>query len=166
MVIAMFQPPQPSLQRLCRVFIDVAAPLSLGKAAFGERRIVNILGGRFEAASKSPEAAALTGHVLPGGADWQIVRDSCTTEVEARFTLQCADGSLIYVQNHGIRTGPAAVIAQLLGGNAVDPVLYSFRMTPRFETTAAHLLWLNAAVFVASGLRTQGQVVYDVFQVK
>jgi hypothetical protein len=165
MVISMFQPLEPSLQRLCRVFIDVAAPLSLGMAAFGERRIVNILGGRFEAAGETPLTAALTGQVLPGGADWQIVRDACTTEVEARFTLQCTDGSLIYVRNTGIRTGPAAVIAQLLSGNAVDPALYSFRMTPRFETTAAHLLWLNAAVFVASGLRTQGQVVYDVYQV-
>ena len=79
--------------------------------------------------------------------------------------MQCADGSLIYVRNTCIRTGSADAIAQLLSGKAVDPALYSFRTTPRFEATAAHLLWLNTSVLVASGLRAQGQVVYDVHRV-
>ena len=39
----------------------------LGNTPYGERRIINILGG-------TVEGPKLKGKILPGGADWQIVR--------------------------------------------------------------------------------------------
>jgi hypothetical protein len=39
----------------------------LGNTPYGERRIIDILGG-------TVEGPKLKGKILPGGADWQIVR--------------------------------------------------------------------------------------------
>ena len=36
-------------------------------------------------------------HVLPGGADWQVLRDDGIAELEARYTLRTDDAALIYV---------------------------------------------------------------------
>ena len=41
--------------------------LKFGMTPYGERRIINILGG-------TVEGPKLKGRILPGGADWQIVR--------------------------------------------------------------------------------------------
>ena len=45
---------------------ELANILDLGPAPFGHRRVVNIVGGPVT-------GAKLTGRVLPGGADWQIM---------------------------------------------------------------------------------------------
>lgn len=79
----------PSLRLLYRSVVDIDVPLSVGRLAVGERRIINITGGSFT-------GPRLSGIILPGGADWQIVRPDGITAVEARYTLQTHDGALIY----------------------------------------------------------------------
>ena len=69
----------------------------------------------------------LRGKVLPGRADWQILRGDGVAELEARYTLRTDDGALIYVRNHALRHGPADVIAALTAGRPVDPASYYFR---------------------------------------
>ena len=54
----------------------------------------------------------LTGEILPGGTDWQIVRPDGTIEVVARYTIRADmgrsdNGALIYVQNDGLRVAIA-----------------------------------------------------------
>ena len=88
--------------------VEVETPLELGKSPYGERRIINIKGGAFS-------GPRLSGRVLPGGADWQIIRYDGITEVEARYTLETEDGALIYVSNWGLRHGPKEVMARLAG---------------------------------------------------
>lgn len=148
-----------TLQPLLRAEITLAAPQELGDAPLGRRRIIPITGGRFR-------GERLAGRVLPGGADWQIVRGDGVSQLEARYTLETDDGALIYVRNVGLRHGPADVLARVAAGEAVDPSLYYMRTTPSFETGAAKYAWLNRLVCLATGARRKAAVELDVYEVK
>jgi hypothetical protein len=148
----------PSLRLLYTSKIEIEPPLVVGKASYGERRIINITGGEFE-------GPRLSGHVLPGGADWQIIRYDGITEVEAKYTLETDDGSLIYVSNRGLRHGPKEVIERLLKGEDISASEYYFRTTPIFETGAPGYEWLNGLVSVAAGERRAGEVLITVYEV-
>ena len=148
----------PVLRFLYYSVVQVAQPLSVGRIASGERRIINITGGSFS-------GPRLSGKILPGGADWQVIRSDGVTDLEARYTLQTDDGALIYVVNRGLRHGPEEVMAQLSAGEPVDPSLYYFRTTPLFETGSEKYEWLNGIVAVASGERQADNVVITVYEV-
>jgi hypothetical protein len=139
--------------------VQVGAPIDLGDTPAGRRRIVPILGGSFEGES-------MRGKVLPGGADWQIVRPGGLTELDARYTLQTGNGALIYIQNAGIRHAPPALAVKLLSGEAVDPSLVYFATVPKFETSAPDLLWLTRAIFIGAGERYPTEVVVRVWRVE
>ena len=143
------------LEFLLRARIELAPVQDLGDAPLGRRRIIAITGGSFA-------GPRLSGTVLPGGADWQLIRPDGVAWVEARYTLQTSDGALIYVQNSGYRHGPAPVIARLAAGEDVDPALYYFRTAPWFETAAPRYDWLNRSVCAASGARRPDCVELDV----
>lgn len=147
------------LQALLRAEITLAPPQDLGEAPLGRRRIIPITGGRFR-------GERLAGRVLPGGADWQIVRGDGVAQLEARYTLESDDGALIYVRNLGLRHGPPEVLARLAAGEPVDPSLYYMRTTPSFETGDARYRWLNKLVCVATGARRKDAVELDVYEVK
>jgi Protein of unknown function (DUF3237) len=72
---------------------------------------------------------------------------------------------VIYVENRGIRRGPAELVQKLNRGEAVDPALIYFRTVPRFETGAPKYRWLMQSLFVASAARHADRVVVDVHQV-
>ena len=152
-------PVSPRLEPIFSVRVAVAAPRSLGKVAGGERRIVDITGGEVS-------GPRLTGRILPGGADWQIVRDDGTAVLEARYTIEAADGALVYVRNYGYRHGPRDVLARIAKGEAVDPALYYFRTAPAFETAAPQYDWLNRTVAVCSAMRTVDRVIIDFYAVR
>ncbi len=130
--------------------VVVARALELGMTHVGRRRIIPILGG-------TVDGPKLRATVLPG-ADWQIIRADGTVELEARYTLEAADGTLISVVNRGVRHGPPEVMEKLLAGEPVDPASYYFRCTPSFETAAHAHQWLTRTVFVASGERHPDRV--------
>ena len=148
----------PSLRPLYRSVVEIAAPLSVGRLEVGERRIINITGGYFK-------GERMSGVILPGGADWQIIRPDGITVVEARYTLQTDDGALLYVDNRGLRHGPEDVMKRLAAGETVDPNLYYFRTTPVFETGAPAYSWLNGVVAVAVGERHADRVIITVYEV-
>ena len=154
----MIEPVVPKLSRLCRASVKVAAPLDLGATPAGTRRIVAIQGG-------TVEGERLSGEIVPGGADWQIVRDDGTALLEARYTVRTHDGALIYVCNTGIRRGPREVLARIAAGEPVDPREYYFRSTPVFETGDSRYAWLNGIVAVGSAVRLKGEVILDFYAV-
>ena len=137
----------------------MAVPQELGDTPLGRRRIIGITGGRFS-------GERLSGRVLPGGADWQVIRPDGVADLDARYTLETSDGALIYVRNRGYRHGPAEVLNKLSSGENVDPSLYYMRTTPRFETGDARYAWLNRIVCVATGARRSAAVELEVFEVK
>jgi hypothetical protein len=149
----------PRLTFVMALHVTVGAPLEVGAVPRGRRRIVPIEGGTFE----GPQ---LRGTVLPGGADWQIVRVDGLAELDTRYTLKTDAGDVIYVQNAGMRHAPPDITARLLAGQDVDPALVYFRTVPTFETQATHLQWLTRAIFVGSGERHPHDVVIRVWKVE
>jgi hypothetical protein len=147
------------LEPLLSAEITLAAPQELGDTPQGRRRIIGITGGRFS-------GERLSGRVLAGGADWQIIRPDGVSCLDARYTLETADGALIYVRNEGYRHGPPEIIEKLSSGIPVDPSLYYMRTSPWFETGDARYAWLNRIVCVASGERRAASVRLEVFEVK
>jgi hypothetical protein len=148
-----------NLRPLFRAEITLAAPQELGEAPHGRRRIIPITGGRIT-------GERVNGRVLAGGADWQIVRADGVAELDARYTIETADGALIYVANRGVRHGPAEVLRKLAAGESVDPALYYMRTTPWFETGDTRYAWLNRVVCVATGARRAAAVELEVYEIQ
>ena len=148
-----------NLQPLLKAEITLAQAQELGDSPLGRRRIIPITGGTFR-------GERLSGRVLAGGADWQVIRADGVAELDARYTLETEDKALIYVRNFGYRHGPAEVIKRLAAGEAVDPSLYYMRTTPRFETGAERYRWLNRIICVATGARRAAAVELDFYEVK
>jgi hypothetical protein len=147
----------PRFVPLLRLAVEVGEIVSLGATPTGERRVVAISGGSFD----SDEG--WRGNVLPGGADWQLLRSDGVLEVDARYVLQDANGARVQVTSQGLRHGPPEVIAALTRGQTVDPSQYYFRTAMRFETAAAELVHLNHVVAVGIGAREARLVRLNVF---
>jgi len=146
------------LQALFKADIELAPAQELGAGPLGRRRIIAITGGRFF-------GPRLSGRVLAGGADWQVIRADGVAELDARYTLETEDGALVYVRNRGYRHGPADVLKRLAAGENVDPAQYYMRTTPIFETGDERYAWLNRIVCVARGARRPAAVELEVFEV-
>jgi hypothetical protein len=147
------------LESLLKADITLAAPQELGEGPHGRRRIINITGGTFR-------GERLSGKVLPGGADWQVIRGDGVADLDARYTLETSDGALIYVRNHGYRHGPPEVLKKLAAGEDVDPALYYMRTAPLFETGDSRYAWLNRLICVGTGARKKSSVHLEIFEVK
>jgi hypothetical protein len=147
------------LEPLLSVEVSLAPPQELGETPLGRRRIIGITGGSFR-------GERLAGRVLPGGADWQVIRPDGVADLDARYTLETDDGALIYVRNHGYRHGPPEVLQKLAAGIPVDPALYYMRTTPWFETGAERYRWLNRMVCVGTGERRASSVKLDFYEVR
>jgi hypothetical protein len=147
-----------ALRPLFDVQVELAEVLSLGRTPLGERRIINITGGSFA-------GERLSGRVLPGGGDWQIIRADGAADLDARYTLETDGGRLIQVRSQGLRHGPPEVLARLAAGEPVDPSRYYFRTVLRFETGAGELDWLNRVIAVARGVRLPRAVQLNAFEV-
>jgi hypothetical protein len=126
---------KPSLQAQ-HVFdanVTISEMLNFGKSKHGERRIIPITGGTF----KGPD---IEGVVLPGGADWQLVRPDGDVELYARYTLKTADGALIQVTN------------RVLMHNSKDSKTGPYvRSVIDFEAPSASPYdWLNHSIFLGT----------------
>ena len=148
----------PELAFAFELRAQVGIPLDVGPVPGGRRRIVPILGGTFE-------GSGLKGRILPGGADWQIVRASGSSVADIRYTLKTDGGALLYVQSQGVRHGDPDVLARLAAGEDVDPSEYTFRTSVTIETADPELTWVNDGVFIALGARWPSGVSYDVYLV-
>ena len=152
-------PTPPTLEFAFDVIAEVADPTVVGEMPNGTRRIIDILGGTFE-------GPKVKGKVLPGGADWQMIRrEDGFTDVDARYTLQTDSGDLIYVTNVGIRHAPPDVMRRLNAGETVDQSDIYFKAVPKFETAAPELQWMMRSIFIATGERYPNGVVIRFWRV-
>ena len=150
----MSQAPQPEF--VAEVQAEVAAPIVIGAGATGERRIVPIIGGRVS-------GPCLRGEILPGGADFQLIRPDGVAEIEARYALRLNDGALVHVVNRGLRHAAPEDVERLLRGEAVPPERVYFRTAPCFETAAPAHAWLRRRLFVGLGERQPAAVIVRIF---
>jgi hypothetical protein len=140
----------PDLEFLFTLTAEVGEIVTMGAAPLGERRVVQITGGRFE----GPQ---LRGDVL-GGADWQIVRADGTIDLDARYAIKEARGGVVQVVSQGMRHGPPDVLARLARGEDVPGDQYFFRTIMRFETGASEIAFLNKTIAVATAERKARRV--------
>jgi hypothetical protein len=148
----------PELEFVCELKAALARPIEVGATPSGVRRIVAIADGSFQ-------GPLLRGTILPGGADWQIIRTDGVAELQAHYVLKTDDGILIQVRNRGLRHGPEEVLKRIAEGAGVDPSEYYFRTTPVFEAPAGRYEWLNRSVFVATAARHAFAVAVQIFRV-
>jgi hypothetical protein len=141
-----------------QVRCEVGPIVSLGMGPHGERRYVALTGGTVD----GPE---LSGEIVGGGVDWQIVRPDGALDIAAHYVIRTPEGGLVEVRSDGLRHGPPEVMARLTGGEPVDPSEYFFRTLMRFTT--GHLAWehLNRVMAIASGRREARLVVLDVWRI-
>lgn len=150
-------PVAPPLHFAFAAYVDIGTPQEIGETTAGRRRVIPIVGGQVS-------GPRLTGEVVPGGADWQLVRTDGTIDLVARYTVRAADGTLISVVNRGLRRASPDILARLTAGEIVDPALYYFRTTPSFTVAPGPHAWLADSIFVATGERQAKQVVIRFFE--
>ena len=103
--------------------------------------------------------------ILPGGADWQLVRADGAVEIDTRYTARTPAGEYVHFRTSGIRSGPPQVLEALLRGEPVHPSQYYFRVAVYLETSAPRLAALQQSIFVASAIREADRVSYTAYRV-
>jgi hypothetical protein len=154
-------PPELADLRVRPLFIftiDVAKPQVVGRTPGVDRRVGEIVGGRFE-------GERLKGRILTGGSDWQAVRADGAWALDVRLVLETDDGALIGMTYRGLRHGPKDVLDAIGRGEQVNPASYYFRIAPWFETASERYGWLNNILAVGTGHRLPTGPIYQVFEV-
>jgi Protein of unknown function (DUF3237) len=124
----------PRLEHVLTVRATIEDTVEMGKTPHGVRRVVPIRGGTFEGPS-------MRGVIMPGGEDWQLLREDGVLELDARYWLRTEDGALIRVHNQVLSVPPAQGAA---------PTTRYARSSVRFEAPIGKYEWLNKAIFVGT----------------
>ncbi|MCU0955908.1 MAG: DUF3237 family protein [Hydrogenophaga sp.] len=142
-------PPTPTLRFVTGGQVLLQPEVDHGLTPRGRRLHVPITGGRLD-------GPRLRAKVLPGGADWQLIRTDRVFELEAVYDLCCDDGTLVHVRNQAIWRSDTGDW----------PARYAM-CQPRFEAPLGPHDWLNDHLFVgtiAQGDATHPSIRIDVFQ--
>lgn len=124
-----------------RLDVDLGPPIEVGNTYVGARRVISIVGGQFA-------GERLQGRILPGGADWNVVRPDGVVHLWARYTIETDDGVPIVVTNEGFQQGPPDTMQRILSGQPFDVSQWYARTRPVFEVASPKYDWLNKFVFV------------------
>jgi hypothetical protein len=148
----------PGLTYAFSASITLGPVIDLGLVGGVRKRTVPITGGHFA-------GPKIRGVIVDGGADWQSILPDGTARIHALYTLKADDGTLIGIDNPGIRRGPPEVLQRLAAGEDVNPALYYFRTTPVFDVADGPHAWLKQSLFIGVGARHPASVDIDYFQV-
>jgi Protein of unknown function (DUF3237) len=134
MTVSSYPCPVPSSTLAWEAVVDVGARQDLGHSPAGERFIIPILGGSFQGGVKG---LPLSGRVLPGGADRQLLRPDGIKELDALYEMQTDDGTVLTVHNQVLIDAPA------------EGERYAFSHVKVTVAKGPHD-WLNRRVFVGT----------------
>jgi len=87
-----------------------------------------IIGGRFWGPN-------ISGTVIPGGADFPVVRNDGVLVIDAKYSLRTDDGSIIIIHNRGLGYGKD---------------FKKYRLVPVFTVNEGKYDWLNKSIFIAT----------------
>ena len=155
--------PVPGLEPAFTVDARLGPLEDHGVTRAGHRRVVAIAGGRVGGLPAGQ--TRLDAEILPGGADWQVVRPDGTIEIDTRYSARTPAGEHLHFRTAGVRSGPPDVLAALLRGEDVDPASYYFRVAVYLETSAPRLAFLERSIFIASAVRGADSVSYTAYRV-
>ena len=140
------------MEEVFSIEIEVAAPILIGQDNIvGRRQLIPIISGELKGEN-------IRGVVLPGGVDSQVIRPNGICELSARYGIKFDDGETIYIENNGIRTVPEEYIEKVKNGDFINPDLYYFKTTPKFEVYSSKYKWLTTSLFVCSAKRLPSKV--------
>lgn len=122
-------PPGPTTSFVFQEVVTLDPTQDIGATPAGERHRVPITGGVVS-------GPGISGRVVPGGADWQLVRPDKSLAVDADYMIETDDHVLIHVHNVGVL---------LFGDNGA--LLYG-ATAPQFEAPLGKYGWLNDTLFV------------------
>lgn len=111
------------------LYVTLGNKVDIGLADDGHRYIVPITGGYFR-------GDGIAGDVMPGGADWQVVREDGVKTITALYSIRTTDGQVIVVDNRGITYADADASYK--------------RTVPRFHAPLGKHDWLNKRLFVGT----------------
>lgn len=147
-----------ALKPLMELSIEVGPAQVTPDGPYGTRRFIPVTGGSFT-------GERLSGRILPGGADCQLIRPDGVAELDARITLQLEDGANILMRGVGLRHGTALVMARLAAGEAVPASAYYFRQSMLFEAPDGDWAWLNRLLALGIGERRPNEVRLTIFEI-
>lgn len=137
---------------LFKVSVVADKPIVVGQdSKNGRRQLIYCPSGTIEGIDI--DGHPISGKVLPGCVDSQVIRPDGKCELSARYGIKLDDGRSFYVENNGMRTVPEEYVETVLNGEFVDPALYYFATTPSFEAYDESLRWLERYVFVCKAVR-------------
>ena len=152
----------PKLEFSFSIDIVVDQPIIVSNSPVtGKRQLIPILRGKV--------SGELTGEVLPGGVDSQIIDPNGVCRLSARYALKVSEGT-VYIENNGIRTVPAdykslLVTEDMSFFNQILPSDIYFKTVPVFEVDSPELEWLRTSIFICSASRTSDGVKLDFYRV-
>ena len=124
----------PELRLIWTAIVDIGKRMDLGQTPAGHRYMIPILGGEFIA---GPGIEGLSGRVIPGGADRQLVDPYGFKRLDALYEMQTDDGAILTIRNR----------VRIDETKGADPYRLSVidvtAPTGRFE-------WMNRRVFVGT----------------
>jgi len=144
----------PELEWAFSVQVSLLEPLEQGMIDDGRTRFIPISGGRVW-------GPRLSGEVLPGGGDWQVIRPGGLVELDARYFLRADDGTVIGIANSGVRCADEEVTDRIARGERVPDDAYYFRTRPIFTVAPGPHEWLRRTVFVGRASKLPDTVAID-----
>lgn len=148
------------LEEVFSIIVKVDNPIVVGQDDIvGRRQLIPIISGEFTSKDQH-------GFVLPGGVDSQIIRPDGICELSARYAVRLDDGTSFYIENNGIRTVPSEYVELVKNGEFVDPSLYYFCTTPKFEVYSENLKWLTQSIFTCKATRFPDSVELKFYKIK
>lgn len=147
----------PALEHAFEVDAGLGPLEDHGVTRAGHRRVVPVTGGHVR--------GLFDARILPGGADWQLVRPDGAIEIDTRYSARTPAGEHVHFRTSGVRSGPPEILEALLRGEPVDPAEYYFRVAVYLETSAPRLAGLQQSIFVASAVREADRVYYTAYRV-
>lgn len=138
----------PSTHLVMTLVVKLKPKVVVGPSDVGIRQYIPIVGGYFK-------GEGIHGEVLPGGADWQLLRPDHAVDVDALYSIRTDDQQTIIVHNQGIAT-------QLDNGS------FYMRTRPQFQAPQGKYAWLNQREFVGTitPVANADAVVIRVYQVE
>ena len=149
--------PVPALEYAFTVDATLGPLQDHGHTRAGHRRVVPVASGRI--------SGLFDAEIVPGGADWQLVRPDGAVEIDTRYTARTPAGEYVHFRTSGVRSGPPQILEALLRGEPADPSEYYFRVAVYLETSAPRLAALQQSIFVASAIREADRVYYAAYRV-
>lgn len=153
---------KPDLAFCFAVKVEVGEPIVVANSReYGKRQLIPVLRGVV--------SGELSGEVMPGGVDSQIIEPDGLCRLSARYALETNAGK-VYIENNGVRRVPPAFRERLFGDDMrffadIAPEMLYFRTVPQFEIFDSRLAWLKESVFISTGERTPHGVTLNFYRV-